>query len=269
MSRQQPVPVNFPDARARKGLWLFAAAVALSCHLAFVAYAIAHMHDESEDDDLGAPGIEIAFEVASPRTPPSDLPIGPESEATVAAAPSVNRTTPVEDVNLPKETPVESENPDRLVTLDTKKTPKEEEPEVKPNLTNPSEESVSQEAMAPPAVENAPEAPKATTVDQGTGASRQRARVTWQKELLSHLDKFKRYPNGRSDKNAQIIVTLNLDRTGHVVSASVFKSSGDDAFDSAALAMINRANPVPAPPPLVADENLTFSLPVNFRKNTH
>jgi protein TonB len=63
--------------------------------------------------------------------------------------------------------------------------------------------------------------------------------------------------------------SFNLDRTGHVVSASVAKSSGDEAFDSAALAMINRANPVPPPPPLVADEGLSFSLPVNFHKNAH
>ncbi len=52
---------------------------------------------------------------------------------------------------------------------------------------------------------------------------------------------------------------------GRVVSASVIKSSGDESFDTAALAMVQRANPVPRPPPLVADEGLSFSLPVVFR----
>jgi hypothetical protein len=29
--------------------------------------------------------------------------------------------------------------------------------------------------------------------------------------------------------------------------------------------MLKRADPVPPPPPLVADEGLSFTLPVNFR----
>jgi protein TonB len=43
------------------------------------------------------------------------------------------------------------------------------------------------------------------------------------------------------------------------------KGSGDPAFDEAALAMVHRSDPVPSPPPLVADEGLSFTLPVVFR----
>ena len=50
-----------------------------------------------------------------------------------------------------------------------------------------------------------------------------------------------------------------------MVSASIVKGSGDAAFDEAALAMLKRADPVPQPPPLVADEGLSFTLPVIFR----
>jgi protein TonB len=52
---------------------------------------------------------------------------------------------------------------------------------------------------------------------------------------------------------------------GHVLSASIQKGSGDAAFDEAALAMVRRSDPVPQPPPRVADEGLTFTLPVIFR----
>ena len=41
--------------------------------------------------------------------------------------------------------------------------------------------------------------------------------------------------------------------------------SYDAAFDEAALAMVRRSDPVPQPPPLVADEGLNFTLPVIFR----
>jgi TonB family protein len=90
-------------------------------------------------------------------------------------------------------------------------------------------------------------------------------RVTWQKELIAHLDKHKRYPAERSQKSAEIVVSFELDRMGHVLSASIVKGSGDAAFDQAALAMVRRSDPVPQPPPLVADEGLNFTLPVIFR----
>jgi protein TonB len=249
----------------REGLWIFAASLALCSHIALAAFAIAEMREEP-DDDLGAPGIEIAFELASASTPPSDLPPGPESEASAASPPLVEQKATDKDVDLPKETPVEAEEPDRLVTVDKSKTPVEEEPDVKTTRVKPSEESVAQEATAAPTVENVPEAAKSTTRAQGTGESPDRARVTWHKELLAHLNKYKRYPTDRSQKSAEILVTMNLDRTGHVLTVNIARSSGDEVYDHAALAMVERASPVPTPPPLVADEGLSFSLPVIFRK---
>jgi TonB family protein len=223
--------------------------------------------NEPEDDDLGAPGIEIAFELASTQTMPSELPPGPESEASAPSPPVVEQKATEKEVDLPKETPVESDNPDRLVTVEKTDKPGEKEPEPKTKTMKASEESAAQEATVAPSVQNVQEAAKSTTPDQGTGQSRQRARVTWQKELLAHLDKFKRYPTERSQKSAEILITMTLDRTGHVVSANISRGSGDDAFDHAALAMVERASPVPPPPPLIADEGLDFSLPVIFRKS--
>ena len=56
-------------------------------------------------------------------------------------------------------------------------------------------------------------------------------RATWQKELIAHLDRHKRYPAERSQKSAEILVGFALDRMGHVLSASIVKGSGDAAFD--------------------------------------
>jgi periplasmic protein TonB len=66
-------------------------------------------------------------------------------------------------------------------------------------------------------------------------------------------------------KGAEILVGFVLDRMGHVLSASIVKGSGDAAFDEAALAMVRRSDPVPPPPPVIADETLSFTLPVIFR----
>jgi TonB family protein len=91
----------------------------------------------------------------------------------------------------------------------------------------------------------------------------------WQKELIAHLDHFKRYPADRNSKSADIVVAMHLDRTGRVLAANVLKSSGDLAFEQAALGKVERASPVPAPQPVIADQRLDFSLPVKFRRNNH
>lgn len=251
---------------AAKSLWVCAAVIALALHLALASLVFARLQQESDDADLGAPGIEIGLELASPTQVNTDLPPGPESDA-AAASPDAAEQRVEEVRDLPKEVPIEAENPDRLVKIEDDKKPVEEQQETKVITTAASEASSPQEAAAPLAVENAPQAPTSTAVDQGTGQNRQRLRATWQKQLLAHLNKHKRYPANRNNKSAEVVLSLVLDRLGHVVTAGVTKSSGDSAFDAAALAMIRRADPVPAPPPLVADEGLTFSLPVVFRRS--
>jgi periplasmic protein TonB len=100
---------------------------------------------------------------------------------------------------------------------------------------------------------------------QGTGESPDRVRATWQKELIAHFNRHKRYPADRASQTAEILVNFVLDDTGRVMSASIVKGSGDASFDGAALAMIHRSDPVQRPPSLVAQAGLSFTLPVIFR----
>jgi TonB family protein len=88
--------------------------------------------------------------------------------------------------------------------------------------------------------------------------------AAWYRELAVHIRKYVRYPADRPGQTAMVVVTFRLERTGHVVSAEVLKSSGDAVFDDAALAAVRRADPVPPPPPYVAERELLFRLPVNF-----
>ena len=161
--------------------------------------------------------------------------------------------------------PTEADDPDRVVTPNDSNKPKEEDSKIAAVQTNASTESVAAEATATPSSEAIRQGPRSIAPAQGIGESARRARVTWQKELMAHLDKHKRYPAERTQKSTEILVSFALDRMGHVLSTSIIKGSGDKAFDEAALAMIRRADPVPQPPPLVADEGLNFTLPVIFK----
>jgi TonB family protein len=256
-----PDIANKPSRR----LWILAALGAVAMHGAGVALAVTHLQSEDFDDSLGAPAIEIGLEMMSPKLEATDLPPGPDTEASAASPAVAEQKAEVKDSDLPKAVPTESDEPDRVVTTDDSKKPREEQQEKAAVQQAASTESVAAEATAVPSSQAAIEGPRSVAPAQGTGESARRVRATWQKELVAHLDKHKRYPAERSLKSAEIVVGFTLDRVGHVVAVNIVKGSGDAAFDEAALAMVRRSDPVPQPPPLIADEGLTFSLPVIFR----
>jgi TonB family protein len=253
------------EQRPSRRLWALAAIAALSLHLGCGALAVAHLQTDENDDALGAAAIEIGMELASLHREATDLPPGPDTDASVASPALSEQKAEVKETELPKDVPTETEEADRVVAPNESKKPKEDDPKIAAVETSASTESVAAEATATPSSEAIPEGPRSVSPAQGTGETVRRMRATWQKELVAHLDKHKRYPAERSQKSAEIVVTFALDRMGHVLSTSIVKGSGDTAFDEAALAMLKRSDPVPQPPPLVADEGLNFTLPVIFR----
>lgn len=245
-------------------LWLAAAALVVALHAGGGVFVLSATQPD-EADDLGAAALEVGLEMTAPRREPTDLPPGPEADD-AAASPAVVQQKAVDDpTELPKAVPTETEDPDRIVSADATLKPQEDETKVKMVETSPSMESVASEAAAAPSSETMKEAPVSAAPVLGTGESARRVRTTWQKQLLAHLDRHKRYPSGASHPTGQVTVAFVLDRLGHVVSATVLKGSGDAALDGAALAMMKRSDPVPQPPALVADEGLNFSIPVVFR----
>lgn len=228
-------------------LWTFGAVCAVALHVGLVAFAVAKFSEDDLDDVTGESAMEIGLQLTQPDTDPQDLPPGQLSEASTAAPDVAAQETEAKQDDLPKAVPTETENPDQVVAL--KEQPKEDKPEPDKVKAVASQASVASEATAP---------------QQAAKRNKDRMRSTWQKELVAHLDRHKKYPGERA-QSAAVIVGLVLDRSGHVVSSSIVKSSGDKAFDDAAIAMLRRSDPVPAPPPLVADDGLSFTLPVNFR----
>jgi len=245
-------------------LWAMAAVAALALHLGCGALAIAHLR-EAESDDIGANAIEVGVEFAAVRREATDLPPGPDTDASVASPALAEQQAEVKDTELPKDIPTETDEADRLVTPTESNKPKEEDTKIAAVQTQASTESVASEATATPSSEAIPEGPRSVAPAIGSGETARRARVTWQKELVAHLDKHKRYPSARSQKSAEILVSFALDRMGRVLAASIVKGSGDNVFDEAALAMLKRADPVPQPPPMIADDGLNFTVPVIFR----
>ncbi len=237
------------EQKPSRGLWLFAGVAALALHLGGAAFAVAHLQTtEADDISEGTGGIEIGIESLAVQREQTDLPPGPDSDASQATPALAEQKAEVKETELPKDTPTEETEADRMVTPNDVKKPVDEEAKVAKVETQASQQAVAAEATATPVhVEKA-----------------RRQRATWQKALIAHFDRHKRYPADRVTKSAEVMVTFEIDRMGHVLSASIAKGSGDPVFDQAALAMLHRSDPVPKPPPLVADEGLSFTMPVNF-----
>ncbi|MCR6629157.1 MAG: TonB family protein [Magnetospirillum sp.] len=127
---------------------------------------------------------------------------------------------------------------------------------------------------APPAepVEKTPPTPEpsaartATAPAPGTAAPPANAVPTWQGAVLAHLEHHKRYPSAAQFRRQQGVpmVRFIMGRDGRVLSAQLERSCGHGALDEEALALLERAQPLPAPPPEVAGNQIEMRVPVQF-----
>lgn len=254
------------EPRPSKRLWMSAAAGALALHFGGVAIAIAHLRSDGLDDSLGANAIEIGL-LASPHVEQNDLPPGPDSDPS-AASPQLNeQKAETKQSDLPKDKPQEAEEPDRIVTQNESTKPTEEEAKVAAVATAASTESVAQEATARQTLdEKAPEADKARAPNLGIGKDKGRLAADWGRQISAYFELHKRYPKVKRNKTATVKVHLTLNRLGNVVQVGVLESSGNVAFDDAAIDMIRRSDPVPRPPAELTDDTFSYSLNVNFNE---
>jgi periplasmic protein TonB len=256
------------EQKPSRRLWILAALAALALHVGGAALAIAHLRTNDDGSDgLGANGAEFAVEMVSPKVPDDDLPPGPEDTERQQASQEVpTQQAEPKEMDLPKDRPTEAEDPDRIVTTNDSKKPKEEDPKVAAVQTQASEYSPAQEAASRQSLdEKAPEAEKTKAPNIGIGKDRQRLTADWGRKISAYFELHKRYPDNKS-KAATVKVSLVLNRRGNVVSVDVAESSGDAAFDEAALSMIRRSDPVPPPPAGLTDDQFRFGLDVKFKK---
>ncbi|ATD62651.1 MAG: TonB family protein [Janthinobacterium svalbardensis] len=109
--------------------------------------------------------------------------------------------------------------------------------------------------------------PQAAPFDSDTPPA-SAAPASWQSRVLSHLAHFKRYPgDARQRKRAGAAwVRFQVDRDGKLLASELITSSGTVMLDREALQVLERAQPLPAPPvTLLRQGTVTVTLPVSFR----
>jgi protein TonB len=84
--------------------------------------------------------------------------------------------------------------------------------------------------------------------------------------VVARLQQAKRYPSGAEARREQGVATLSfsVNRHGRVVSHRIARSSGHSSLDQEVLAMIQRAQPLPAFPPAMTQAVVHLTVPIRF-----
>jgi TonB family protein len=125
---------------------------------------------------------------------------------------------------------------------------------------SPERKPLSKEDMAPPPkpVAAAPVAQPSPVTGEGRDAFLGR--------LLGQLNRFKQYPRAARQAHIQGVVMLHfiMDAEGKVTFFEIAKSSGRPVLDAEALALIQRAQPLPAIPSGYPTRVLDAVVPIEF-----
>jgi protein TonB len=134
-------------------------------------------------------------------------------------------------------------------------------------VTAPLPEVIIQTTTPPPVVAQppvaAPAPPVAAPVPQKSVSE---GRDSYLGRVLAQLNRFKQYPRAARQARIEGVVMLHfvMDADGKVVSFEIAKSSGRPVLDAEALALIQRAQPLPALPPDFPTRTLDAVVPVEF-----
>jgi periplasmic protein TonB len=145
--------------------------------------------------------------------------------------------------------------------IDQVEQPKVDTKPIPPKQTSP-DATVPVPKPPPKAVQTNP-APR-TTVHEV--ASAPRIDPSWESLLLRRLQEYKSYPLAARRRNEQGVVLLafSVDRNGHVTSRHIVKGSGYPDLDAEVLALVERAQPMPAFPASMTEAELNLTVPIRF-----
>ena len=215
--------------------WSFAAAVVVCVQAGLVgAYLLWQGPEQTIGDDSPVVAVELA-------------PIDSVADATqrdVAPAP--------EEMVEHKAVPQEDKEPNQ---------PKVEEPPP-PALTMP-DVALPEQKPVQKAEQEAPPAPRTAAPVAGGSPT---VAPSWQAALLKHLQNYKRYPRTAQARGEQGVVLLHfkIDRNGRVLTRRILRSSGSAELDGEVLGMIERAQPLPAFPASMTQDELDLTVPIRF-----
>jgi protein TonB len=248
----------------------------LTFHAAGAMALMAHWNTEP---DLVANAPVIMIELApvpvAPQTKPTELAPGPvQSEAQPEPQPEPEKpivklepepVKPIEKAELPPPLPPVEPMPQAEPMPVVMPPPRP--PEEPKKVEKPKEKSRQRHASIASAPSSADrEATRAAAPAPGASSHNPYAVSTWKSQLVARLERSKRYPSEAQARGEHGVAQLafSVDRSGRVHNARIVRSSGSSVLDSATLALVERAAPLPPPPPEVPGAQIAISVPIRY-----
>jgi protein TonB len=239
-------------SRGRSLRWSLCFAAALCFHVAGAAALLTKWTDDA-DASANPPlvMVDLAPEAVAPTTKANDTPPAPVLSRPEEPTPDPEPIEQAElsppdvkpDVVLPPPPPKVAEPPKEM-KVERKREKK------RPAAAAPSSAGRRAERAAAPM-------PGARSLDPS-------ALANWRSELVARLERFKRYPSGARGETGTTQVAFRVDRAGGVHNAHIARTSGSNELDRETLSLLQRAQPLPAPPAALRDSDLSVVAPVRY-----
>ncbi|ABD05953.1 TonB-like protein [Rhodopseudomonas palustris HaA2] len=281
-----------PPGKGRASQWLLSAAAIVAAHLGLIAAAVA-WYQQALPPGVEMPAIlvDMAPAPSAPAVQPQDLAPGPQMQQSQAAPEPVRQDEPEPD-------PVKSEPVTRVAAQQAEPIPVAPTPEValpvparqpaKPDAAEverpkvapvtrdqpkrkPERAEPKRASREPPAPRTtaAPRAERQAALQSSPNAGRAAAAAalpSYRERLAAHLARFKQYPSSSkaAGETGTAMLSFTVGRHGQVLGSRLARSAGHAALDAETMAMIRRAQPLPAFPPEMTQSSASFTVPVIF-----
>src|SRR6478735_7750824 len=174
--------------------------------------------------------------------------------APVAVSPNITQDVAPGPLQQDAEPEVQPEEPIVAVTPPPKplEPPKEKKPKQKHASL----------ASAPTRAEQQGDRPAAPM--PGASSRNSDALPNWKTQLVAKLERSKRYPSEARGDQGIAQLAFSVDRQGGVHNARIVRSSGSSVLDHETLALVQRAQPLPPPPPEVSGAQIPIVVPIRY-----
>jgi periplasmic protein TonB len=241
--------------------WLLAALIVVALHAGLLAaITFWRANHVAPGSPVPAVLVDLSPVSASPEQPVDNVAPGPTMQQ--ADTPASEPEQPkIEETIAP--TPPQ-QNPTVIAPPEQKVQPAPEQ--VKPKPTREVAKSKHSEKPPAPKTSAAPRAERQAPVQQAavTGAAMAAAMADYGSILRAHLQRFKQYPEAARGATGTTTLSFTVSRSGHVLSSRLGRSSGQPALDAETLALLRRAQPLPAFPSDIKATSMSYNVPFNF-----